>query len=70
MPQASDESRERYKAWFPDIGCEHATEELTKRGYKLNKDWTWTKPKGHSPTEEETFWICFLIEEWDFGGCD
>ncbi len=66
MPQASDEYRERYRARFGDIGCEHAIEELKSRGYKLTKGWEWIVPR--EPTDEELFWIDFLVLEWDFGG--
>jgi hypothetical protein len=66
MPQASDEDRERYRRRFGDIGCEHAVAELERRGYVLTRGWDWIAP--HRPTEEELFWIGFLIHEWDFGG--
>lgn len=70
MPQASDQDRARYMARFGDIGCEHAVKALTARGWRLKRDWTWVKPKHRKrkPTEEELFWIGFLISEWDFGG--
>lgn len=66
MPQATDEDRERYKRAFPDIGCEHAVAELRKRGFELTEDYDWIAPR--RPSEEETFWIGFLMDEWDFGG--
>jgi len=68
MPQASDEDRKKYTDRFPDIGCKHAIHELEKCGYKLSRQWEWTVPEGHTPTDEELFWIGFLIDEWDFGG--
>ena len=68
MPQASDESRAAYKARFGDIGCEHAITELERRGYHLDSAWNWEPPQDHEPTEEERFWIEFLMDEWDFGG--
>lgn len=67
MPQASDKDRERYLRSFPDIGCEHAILELKRRGYEGTVDWEWIAPADHAPTEEELFWIGFLIREWDFG---
>ncbi len=70
MPQASDRDRIRYKTYFPDIGCEHAMQVLEERGFKLTKQWNWIQPKGHEPTEDELFWIGFLIDEWDFGGLE
>ena len=68
MPQASDEDRERYKLTFPDIGCEHAIAELERRGYTLTRDHAWELPKGQDfASDEELFWIGFLVDEWDFG---
>ncbi len=70
MPQATDADRARYKQTFPDIGCEHAMQALEERGFKLTKQWNWIPPEGHKPTENELFWIGFLIDEWDFGGLE
>ena len=68
MPQASEKMRRRYKARFGDIGPEHAMNELERRKYKLTKEWEWIAPKRKLVTDEELFWIDFLIQEWDFGG--
>jgi hypothetical protein len=65
MPQATDEAREQYRARFGDIGCEHAIEELKKRGFELTPQWEWICPR--MPSDEELFWIGFLVNEWDFG---
>lgn len=67
MPQATDEDRSRYRVRFGDIGCEHAVKELETRGYRLTDGWDWKAPQGHEPTEEELFWLGFLVDEWDFG---
>jgi hypothetical protein len=67
LPQASDEDRERYCQTFPDIGCEHAQAELERRGYQLTRGYDWRPPEGHEPTEDELFWIGFLVDEWDYG---
>ncbi len=71
MPQASDEDRALMAKWFGDeIGCEAPSEFLQSRGYKLNRDWTWTKPTpSHSVSAEEKACIFFLIDEWDYDGC-
>lgn len=69
MPQASDEARNRYRRAFGDIGPEHAMAVLTDRGFVLDKkEWFWTAPSNHEPSEEELDWIDFLADEWDFGG--
>lgn len=68
MPQASDADRARYTKLFPDIGAEHAINELERRGYFLTGDWRWVPPSDHKPTSEEQFMIGFLVREWDFGG--
>ncbi len=67
MPQASDEDRAQYRKRFGDIDCNHATEELHRRGYLLTADWQWIPPDRHTPTDEELFWMGFLVDEWDFG---
>lgn len=69
MPQAADEDRDKYRARFGDIGCEHAIAELKQRGYVLTPQWEWKLPNPeHEPTDDELFWIGFLVDEWDFGG--
>jgi hypothetical protein len=68
MPQASDSDRAHYRRLFPDLGCEHAMKALQGAGFTLRKDWTWERPSGRYPTEQELFLIHFLIAEWDFGG--
>jgi hypothetical protein len=68
MPQASDEDREKYSKRFGDIDCNHAVAELRRLGYTQTPQWEWIAPKDHKPTDEELFWIEFLVDEWDFGG--
>jgi len=68
MPQATEEDRAKYSERFGDIDCNHACAELKRRGYILSRDFRWHAPKGHTPTEDEAFWIGFLVDEWDFGG--
>jgi hypothetical protein len=66
MPQASDEQRTE---WGIDDAPVIAF--LENRGYKLTRQWTWVLPTpDHHPTEKEISAICFLIDEWDFGGLD
>lgn len=67
-PQATVANRARYCFTFGDIGAEHAVCELRRRGYTLTAGWDWIAPADRAPSEEELFWIAFLIDEWDFGG--
>ena len=64
MPQTT---RERAARW-PGMDTQ-AIEFLTRNGYLLNHDYTWTLPKNQTkPTVMEEDAIIYLIEEWDFGG--
>jgi hypothetical protein len=64
MPSAAPE----LQAQWPG-GDAEATAFLKSAGYRANPDWTWARPKpGHEPTERERSAICYLIDEWDYGG--
>lgn len=68
MPQASQELREE---WMADgiASDEKAMQYLKAAGYRLTRQWFWIKPTpAHSPTDKEWSAICFLVDEWDFGG--
>ncbi len=69
MPQATDEQR---RLWGENggVGEGKAIQYLNNAGYILRRNWTWQKPEGHIPTEEEIGAIDFLIDEWDFGGIE
>jgi hypothetical protein len=67
MPQATDELR----AYWGGVDDSPALEHLGRAGYILNRDWTWTPPKGVTLTnmpERDYFAMVFLIQEWDYGG--
>lgn len=64
MPQAPEELRHE---WACDST---AISYLEKRGFTLNRDWTWYK-EGQALdnlTPKEFRAILYLIQEWDFGG--
>ena len=64
LPSEAD----RYAKRFGSIDCGKAMAELERRGYTLTDKWEWIAPLAHVPTEEELFWIGFLVDDWDFGG--
>lgn len=70
MPQASALLQTKMKEYFGGTGIDDAPviEYLESQRYKLRHDFIWIKPKDHKPTEKELNCICFLIEEWDYGG--
>jgi len=64
MPQASEDLR---REWGDGTNTDQkAVKFLEARGYKLGRDWRWESP--HKPSEEEIRAICYLIDEWDYGG--
>jgi hypothetical protein len=64
MPSAAPELQAKWPG-----GDAEALGVLAAVGYKNNPDWTWTRPKpGHEPTERELSAICYMIDEWDYGG--
>jgi hypothetical protein len=64
MPQATEELR----AEWPGHD-QQAMAHLEAAGYRLERDWTWTRPQpGHQPSERDWSAIRYLIDEWDFGG--
>ena len=67
MPQAAEDLR---KEWGEGKNTDQkAVKFLESKGYKRTRAWTWVKPSmDHRPSEEEIRAICYLIDEWDFGG--
>lgn len=61
--------RQPLRAKFPG-SSDQAIAELEAAGYVLTKQWTWIAPIGQMPNEREWEAICYLSEEWDFGGID
>lgn len=62
MPSTTPERSARW----PGMDSE-AIDFLQGEGYKLNRDYTWTKPTpDHIPTEREKDAVIYLFEEWDF----
>lgn len=71
MPQASDELRAEMERMFGDPVDDNGPQEfLRKRGWTLNRDWTWSKPGEtlQSMPQDEYLCVLFLVHEWDFGG--
>lgn len=58
MPQTTPERAARFEA----------VKHLEKAGLKLNRNWTWTKPKDYILTDRDKDALLYLIEEWDFDG--
>lgn len=64
MPQASDELRAEWPG-----GLEQAEAHLRAQGYRLERDWTWTRPSAIlDPSDRDLSAITYLIDEWDYGG--
>lgn len=70
MPQASDDLRARMFRYFGDeIDDVGPIEFLQSHGFVCTKGWEWIKPcESHTISEDESWCLQFLIEEWDFGG--
>ena len=71
MPQARPEDRDRAIRMWGNIGPEGPIAFLEARGRLLETDGTWTfriPRRSADLTEDEQFAICFLCDEWDFGG--
>ncbi len=73
MPQATEELR---RIWHytvsdnvPYAGDHLAMTHLERRGYILQKDWTWRHLNiDHVPNSADLSAVMYLIQEWDFGG--
>lgn len=71
MPTASDELRAKMDAYFGDpISEMGAMNYLQDQGYKLGRDWVYRKDgmNWEDLPEKDRECICFLADEWDFGG--
>jgi hypothetical protein len=71
MPQASEELRAVMEKRFGDpVSDAGPTKYLEDHGWKLNRDWTWSKPGQtlESMSRDEFECVLFLVHEWDFGG--
>lgn len=50
-------------------GTVTAERHLKIRGYTLTQHWFWIKPPGlDEPSEDDWSAICYLCDEWDYGG--
>lgn len=71
MPQASDELREIMFEMFGNRIDDGGPQlYLLERGWKLTRGWRWFK-RGQtlqSMPQDEYLCVCFLIDEWDYGG--
>jgi hypothetical protein len=73
MPQATDELRARMNQLFGDpVDDAGPISFLEKRGFVLTSAFEWRLPPGVKTwaelTTDEQNCICFLCDEWDFGG--
>jgi len=73
MPSATDALRERMNYLFGDpLDDSGPVGFLQKRGFKLINTWDWRPPEGINKwsdlSADERDCICFLCDEWDFGG--
>lgn len=70
MPSGPPELHEKWRKHGPyEGGLANAVKYLEDRGFKLNRNWTWTAPDRFLSTEESMA-IDYLILEWDFGGIE
>lgn len=68
MPQASNEDRALWGG-ANGVGEDKAIGYLQARGWALTPQWQWAPPTlGYVPDNNEVGAICFLIDEWDYGG--
>jgi hypothetical protein len=57
------------RKWFGSIDPSGPEAFLKSRGYTLTPEWRWVKPTlSHTMSGAEAACICFLIDEWDYGG--
>lgn len=67
MPSASQDDFDWAVEEFGDFAAEPICKWLEDRGFHLREDWSWKKPN-RVVTGKEVKAICFLMDEWDFGG--
>lgn len=69
MPQASSELQAEMEKRFGSLDTEGPEGYLKARGWRLNRDWTWSKKGtdnvGQVPRDEFDC-ILFLVHEWDY----
>lgn len=74
MPQTTDVRAARWNRHRsgPDYnGDVEAILFLKSHGYTMTRAYTWVKPSFfYRPTIDEMDAICYLIEEWDYGGLE
>lgn len=70
MPSTSQYVIDELSKFLPDVDDGSTCQYLRDHGYKLERDWTWTKPGTtlEDMTAEEYLCLQYLVEEWDFGG--
>lgn len=70
-PRASDELRAEWPGDGESGGDKQAITYLEQQGYRLRRDFGWTRPRpDHRPTERELSALNYLIDEWDYGGIE
>jgi len=66
MPQASTHLRKEWGVYTTE-----AINYLENHGWILTRQWQWKRLDGRrKPRRKEWRAMCFLIEEWDFGGVE
>ncbi len=69
MPQASAELQEMMEKRFGSLEPDGPENYLRQRGWRLNRDWTWSKKGmnqvGQVPRDEFNCML-FLVHEWDY----
>ena len=68
MPQATEADRAWAVAKFGSIDTHPLITWLEQQGLRMTRDWHWLPPEGRAVTDEEMRAVCFLVDEWDFGG--
>lgn len=66
MPQASEEVRAMMCRWFGCIDCEAPLRFLLSHGFKHNRGTIEPPTKSHNLSDDESYCIAFLVQEWDY----
>lgn len=66
MPQASEQQRNLYRNYFPDMEPGDGEAFLKSQGYTIKGGWIKHPTKDHVETRKEAIVIDYLIWEWDY----
>lgn len=71
MPSGPPQDHEYWSNHGPHPGDFNAIKFLESRGYVMKRNYSWVMPTGQErPTDQESYAIRYLIQEWDFGGIE